>query len=81
MTAVSPVVFATPGAMAEHGAAARSAVAAVRRLLAAATTAARTRRRRPGHEEMARQRLVAQTLEAIRLGRDADAALGGPRLR
>ncbi|WP_106816041.1 hypothetical protein [Microbacterium timonense] len=79
-----PAVFATPAAMAEHGATVRRLWRRMRRLAAeaAAAVGGRTPRARTvDHAEMARRRMVAQTLEALRQGAYADAALGGPRLR
>ena len=83
MSSAPAVVFATPASLAEHGAAARAAWAAMRRASASVIAAAsrQVRGRSISHDEMARRRLVAQKLEEMRLGADADAALGAPRLR
>lgn len=80
-------VYVTPAAMAEQGAALRALLDGMRRGLQrtrSAVTGATTARRprtAPDHAEMARLRLVAREVRAMRDGAYAGFALGGPSLR
>lgn len=79
-------VYVTPAAMAEQGAALRALLDRLRHglqraIVAMTVTTARRPRVTPDHAEMARLRLVAHEVRALRDGAYAGLALGGPSPR